>query len=369
MRVVSTKPYGSDPRDGVRAIGRAAALASLAAGMIHVAAAADHAEIPVMMVGFELVAILQVALGCLMFWRLPGRPLLAAGLAMMVASVALWAISRTTGLGWLVAGTHVEPVGFRDSACVLFELVASVGLLVLLRGSPRPVPQRILGASPLGLAGALALALGVPALITGGHSHGGHSPATAALHAGLAGDDGHVLAPGADHESAGAVHPDHAGNPGLDGAFDHSLGLHDAGDEEGHAAHAGSPATSGHTHGSSLAVAHDHGAGAPSATTTAAHVHQTGLPVADHVDAPGAPAAHADHGSGGHPSGGSHDDGGHGGSHGGGSHGSGHHPPGGGGGHHPGHGGHEPDQPPPEEASPGQQLADIIDQELDSINP
>src|SRR5687767_4867754 len=108
MRVVSTKPYGAG--EGARAIGRMTGLASIGAGMVHVAAAADHSAQPLMMAGFEAVAIFQVALGCLLLFRLPGNPVLAAGLALMVVSIGLWAVSRTAGLGF-ISGAHAEPIG------------------------------------------------------------------------------------------------------------------------------------------------------------------------------------------------------------------------------------------------------------------
>jgi hypothetical protein len=46
-----------------RTIGRATAICSIAAGLIHVSAAAEHDELPLMMVGFEVAAVLQAGLG------------------------------------------------------------------------------------------------------------------------------------------------------------------------------------------------------------------------------------------------------------------------------------------------------------------
>ena len=137
MRVVSTKPYGACARDDARVVARMAAIASLGAGLVHVAAAADHSERALMMVGFEVVAILQVALGCLLLWRRPSTAVLGGGLALMIISIGLWAVSRTVGLGF-ISGEHVEPISFRDSVAVLFQLAACVGLWELLQGSKRP---------------------------------------------------------------------------------------------------------------------------------------------------------------------------------------------------------------------------------------
>ena len=198
MRVVSTKPYGSCTRDDARVVARMTAIASLGAGMVHVAAAADHSERALMMVGFEVVAILQVALGCLLLWRRPRAAVLAGGLALMVASIGLWAFSRTVGLGF-IPGEHVEPIGFRDSVTVLFQLVACVGLWELLQGSKRPAAPAGFPGSPVTILGALAIALGAPAMITGGHTHG-HGPNGSLVHAG--GPGGHSRA-GAGHEAGG----------------------------------------------------------------------------------------------------------------------------------------------------------------------
>jgi hypothetical protein len=46
---------------------------------LHVSAAAEHSDIPPMMVGFEIVAVLQVGLGALLVWGRPSRPLFASG--------------------------------------------------------------------------------------------------------------------------------------------------------------------------------------------------------------------------------------------------------------------------------------------------
>jgi hypothetical protein len=312
-----------------------AGIASIGAGMVHVAAAADHSEMPLMMVGFEIVAILQVALGCMLIWRWPSMPLLACGLATMIASIALWAISRTIGLGF-IEGAHVEPVGFRDSVAVLFELVACVGLWELLQGARRPAAPPNFPGSPVAILGALAIGLGLPAVLTGGHTHGPGGE-MAAVHAGAGG--GHP---------AGAGGAEHGGR-GHDGGRDHGGSSHDGGDHAAtgsasgdHAGHS-ALASAGHTaHPSAVSVTHDHAA-APAADHT---VHTTAAGTSH--------PAGSDHGT---ATGGSH----------GGSTGSGHTPPaGGGGGHPPSHGEHPP---PPQEPPPGQSLTDVVTEPLDPVLP
>jgi hypothetical protein len=314
-----------------------AGIASIGAGMVHVAAAADHSEMPLMMVGFELVAILQVALGCTLLWRRPSTSLLAGGLAMMIVSIALWAISRTVGLGF-IEGAHVEPVGFRDSVCVLFELVACVGLWELLQGAKRPAAPPNFPGSPVAIFGALAIGLGVPAVLTGGHTHGPGGK-MALVHTGAAG--GHPAGAGSEgHEGGGK----HGGR--VEG---HNGTSHDGGDHaatgsgsSGHSGHA-TLASSGHlAHPIGISTTHDH-----SAVPAADHTVHTAVPGTSHT-------AGSDHGT---ATGGSH----------GGSTGTGHTPPaGGGGGHPPGHGEH---LPPPEESPPGQSLADVVTEPLDPVLP
>ena len=70
-----------------------------------------------MTVGFEVVAVLQVGLGAMLVMRRASAPVLAGGLTLMLASIAIWALSRTVGLEF-IPGEHAEPIGFRDSVCV-----------------------------------------------------------------------------------------------------------------------------------------------------------------------------------------------------------------------------------------------------------
>jgi hypothetical protein len=233
-------------------------MASIGAGILHVSAAADHVDMPVMRAGFLVVAVLQIGLGAFLLRRLPGWRLTAAAVALMLSSVALWIVSRTAGLP-LVPDAHVEPVGLKDAVTVLFELAALRGLLLIAQPSPaRPrASGRALGA--MGLATAALLTL---ALVAGGgpHSHpahdtegvlgsaqhveGGHDPGS-----GTADDRAHGRAPGDDHHGsegpggaadtprhAGAGHSDHSGGTtqlaalGTGGGHGHGTQAGDHGD-------------------------------------------------------------------------------------------------------------------------------------------
>jgi hypothetical protein len=328
MRVVSTKPYGAG--EGARAIGRMTGIASIGAGMVHVAAAADHSEQPLMMAGFETVAILQVALGCLLLFRRPGNPALAAGLALMILSIGLWAASRTVGLGF-IPGAHAEPIGLRDAITVLFELSACVGIWELLKGARRPLGPGPFGAPSAGLMAALAVALAAPAFLVDGHGHGtgGGAAVHPSGHAGAAGDAAH----GAGRDGHGSGHvPDGS----------HSGAAHDRGSPS-HAEHGGGTASG---HGHALAAGPAGGHSGHAALTADGHPAHASAPMGTHT-------------TGAHTATDAHD----------GSTGSGHPPaPGGGTTHPPGHQEHPPAAPAPE-PEPEPTLTEAVAEEIDKLVP
>ena len=177
-RLGYTTPYRADPRDAVGLVAQVAAILSIGAGVIHVSAAGDHTNLPVMLVGFIVVAALQVAFGALLLWRRPSKLLILAGLALMLGSIGVWLVSRTAGLPFLEDG-HTEPVGFKDGVTVLFE-VASVPMLLLLlsRDLARvSLPSPRLAGHTLTALGATCFALMMPALLLGGGEHHTHEEA------------------------------------------------------------------------------------------------------------------------------------------------------------------------------------------------
>lgn len=209
---------------------------SIGAGVIHVSAAGDHTNLPVMFAGFLVVATLQVGLGALLLRRPPSRLLVAAGLVLMVGSVGVWLVSRTAGLPFLEDG-HTEPVGFKDGITVLFELASLPALLLLLspdlaRVSP-PSPR--LRSQTLAVLGVACFALLPPALLLGGGEHHTHEEAVELgihedhdegdelAHAGpesshADGEDGHH----ADGKAKGADGHGHAGSAKKAGEHQHS---------------------------------------------------------------------------------------------------------------------------------------------------
>jgi hypothetical protein len=268
-----TGPYGRDPSDPVRLVGTVAAILSVAAGVIHFSAAGDHTNLPVMFVGFIVVATLQVALGGLLVWRRPSKLLIAAALALMLGSIGAWLLSRTAGLPFLEDG-HTEPIGFKDGVTVLFEL-ASVPVLRLLlsRDLARvSLPSPKLASQTVTALGAACFALMIPALLLGGGEHHSHEQAVAmGIHHD---EDEHADGDELAHSGAGADH--------RDGEHSHSVGSH-------------SPSgAGGHSHANSLDAAADHQHSDTEFASTPLH------PSHEHTDghAPGSTPRHHSDGKG-----------------------------------------------------------------------
>ena len=148
----------------------------IGAGVLHISAAGDHTNLPVMLAGFLVVATLQAGLGGLLLFRRAGGLVLAGGLALTVGALAAWLVSRTTGLPFLPGG-HMEPIGFKDGVTVVFE-VATAPLLAVLASSELDqvrLPSPRLGSQAVAVVASGMFVLFVPALVLGGgehHSHG-----------------------------------------------------------------------------------------------------------------------------------------------------------------------------------------------------
>lgn len=143
----------------------AAAACTLGASAIHLAIVPDHLDeyVPFGLF-FLVVAAAQVGATAALLLRSTRRLALAVA-AGSVALVALWLVSRTTGLPVGPMPWMAEEIGFADVACVLLEVVgAAVALAVGLRG-PRPRrrhPVRTpLAAAPVVLLAAIATFVGV----------------------------------------------------------------------------------------------------------------------------------------------------------------------------------------------------------------
>ena len=117
---------------------------SASAAQLHALATIEHLqEHPAFGAFFMVVTLLQIAWIVPVIWR-PSTATLAAGVALNLVVLAVWAASRTIGL---LVGPHpwtAEPVGLLDLASVAYEAAIVAGCLWLARTSPasarRPLP-------------------------------------------------------------------------------------------------------------------------------------------------------------------------------------------------------------------------------------
>ncbi|MFP5317741.1 MAG: hypothetical protein ACLGI2_05535 [Acidimicrobiia bacterium] len=141
-----------------------AGAATVAAGLVHAAAAGAHPGDPDLAVLFAATAAVQLALGMAALLR-PRRTALAAATLVNLAAAGVWGASRLAGLPMIESLHHRQAVGLQDGMAVLAEVVAVVAAGQALRSGLRPAAFP--AASPV-----LALAV-VPALVgmTASHSH------------------------------------------------------------------------------------------------------------------------------------------------------------------------------------------------------
>jgi len=177
----------------------AAVVASAAAGIIHFAAIPEHWG------AYRAAGIFFVAIGAFqVVWAalVAGRPslgLYVAGAAASLATVAVWAVSRTSSLPFGPFAGIPERVGRPDVIATLFEELLVLAIVVLAfapgrsRGLTRPAYR-----SAVALIGGVAgpLTIWAVAAVHGAGAHGlpGGSPATAGPLVHLVGHHGlHLL--------------------------------------------------------------------------------------------------------------------------------------------------------------------------------
>jgi hypothetical protein len=141
-----------------------------AAGLIHVEAAIKHVdEYLLYALFFAVLAPAQFAWGVALYRR-PGRRLLLAGAVGSLVVVALWIVSRTSGLPIGPTPWVPEPVGAIDSIATADEAVLALVALLQLPASRGPKLMR--GSSYLAAAtGTGLILLSSLALVLGGHAH------------------------------------------------------------------------------------------------------------------------------------------------------------------------------------------------------
>ncbi|MFL6059734.1 MAG: hypothetical protein ACJ72E_00785 [Marmoricola sp.] len=123
-----------DPRSSL--LVPVAILSSAAAAAVHAAVGPEHfRERFLFGLFFACAALCQVTWSLLAAAR-PSRWLLEAAAVGNVAAIALWAATRTVGLGSLLPSP--EQIGAWDVTCVAWELVTVLCCVALLRAPGRP---------------------------------------------------------------------------------------------------------------------------------------------------------------------------------------------------------------------------------------
>ena len=171
-----------------------AAAASIAAGLIHAAAAGSHAELATLSMLFSITAVAQIGWGAAVLAR-PTPPVMVAGLGINLAAFGAWLTSRTVGLSAIEGLEAGQTIGFQDGLAAGFALLAlAAGTLAVADVSMPSLGQAAVPAIVALLAFATVPAMAQP------HDHDSHDDvALAAGEVASAGDDDHVHDESHDH--------------------------------------------------------------------------------------------------------------------------------------------------------------------------
>ena len=124
-------------RSSARVLTNAVALASVGAGVIHLAVAPNHLREWVPFgVFFLVLGAAQLAWAALV-WVRPTRSLLITGAIANAGVVALWLLSRSAGIPIGPEHWSPEAMGFADVVCSTYETLIVVTIWTLLRESDR----------------------------------------------------------------------------------------------------------------------------------------------------------------------------------------------------------------------------------------
>ena len=121
-------------RSSARLLTNVVALASVGAGMIHLAVAPAHLREWVPFgVFFLVLGVAQLAWAALV-WMRPTRSLLIAGAIANAGVVALWLLSRSAGIPIGPEHWSPEAMGFADVVCSAYEALIVVAISLLREG-------------------------------------------------------------------------------------------------------------------------------------------------------------------------------------------------------------------------------------------
>lgn len=114
-----------------------AAAASIAAGLIHAAAAGSHAELATLSMLFSITAVAQIGWGAAALVR-PTPPVMVAGLGINLAALGAWLTSRTVGLSAVEGLEAGQNIGFQDGLAAGFALLALAATTVAVADIAMP---------------------------------------------------------------------------------------------------------------------------------------------------------------------------------------------------------------------------------------
>ncbi len=194
------------------------AVASVAAGVVHLLAASAHTEHAPILAFFVGTGALQILFGIAVISPRPPSLLLRAGALANAGMIVVWMASRISGLPFIEAADHAEPVGVKDTAAVALELLVIVGALALVaKGRWLSMHLRLTERSLAPLAVATALLI-VPGLAVPTHHH------TDAHHRGEKEGHSHseVLAAAHVHDAGAVDHP----HGSVEAVPEHTSGAH-----------------------------------------------------------------------------------------------------------------------------------------------
>lgn len=145
-----------------------AGVASIGAGVVHLAAMGPHADVPQAAATFAALGLVQLAWGAAALTA-RRRAVAGAGLLLQTVAVGGWVLAKTTGIGWIDGLGAPEALQWADVVAALLALVAAAvtGRLLLAGEVARAPSARRLG----GVAAAvLSIAL-LGAVTSPGHQH------------------------------------------------------------------------------------------------------------------------------------------------------------------------------------------------------
>ena len=114
-----------------------AAALSLVAALIHLWVVPEHLEEWLGHGAFFLVVALAQGLGAVLLLRWPKQPVFLVGILGNLAIIALYVVSRTSGLPFGAHSGVAEEAGVLDMSATAAELGLVIALVTLLQGSHR----------------------------------------------------------------------------------------------------------------------------------------------------------------------------------------------------------------------------------------